>query len=413
MSFPKQTIRDLPLHGTTVLLRADYNVPQKADGSIADDYRIRQSLPTLQYLIERECKIVICSHLGRPEGKPDKRFTLEPVAQHLADLIKQQVHFIPDCVGDRVSQILKHLPAGSVSLLENLRYYPDEEANADDFARQLAAASGATYFIQDGFGVVHRAHASTDAITRVLPSAAGLLLQKEYAHLVAVRDNPQRPLVAVMGGAKISDKIKVVVDFVQKADKVIIGGAMANNFLRWEGYNVGKSKVEDDIDEVIERIASLVCSDTHDHKTCLRRSDKLILPVDVTTAKTMDKDAPWEHKKIEDIRDNDIILDIGNATVELMKTHLEGARTVLWNGTLGYAEIPHFAHGSAWLALWLAQHKSETNSVIGGGDTADFALHWDKAHGESFGHISTGGGAGLELLAGKKLPGIEALMDKK
>lgn len=412
MSFPKQTIRDLPLHGATVLVRADYNVPLKADGTIADDYRVTQSLATLQYLIEQECTIVICAHLGRPDGKPNKEFSLEPVAQHLANLIKRPVHFVPDCIGDQVTQALKALPKGGIALLENLRFYAEEEANDETFAARLAKDSGATYFVQDGFGVVHRAHASTDAITRYLPSVSGLLLELEYTRLTQVRDNPRRPLAAVMGGAKISDKIKVVVDFVEKADHVVISGAMANNFLRWTGCNVGKSKVEDDVDEVIERIAGLVCKENHTHGRCITKSGKILLPVDVVVAREIDKDAPWQHKTLDEISDDDIILDVGNRTIELTERHLAKVHTVLWNGTLGYAEIPHFAHGSSRLALWLAKHKQQVVSVIGGGDTADFVLHWDEAHGKSFDHVSTGGGASLELLAGKELPGITALMGK-
>lgn len=411
--FKKQTVRDLPLHGKTVLLRADYNVPLKPDGSIADDFRIRQSLPTLQYLMEQHCKIVIMAHLGRPEGKMNKEFSLEPVAQHLADLIKVPVHFVPDCVGDQVRQTVKHTEHTSIVLLENLRFHPEEEANDEKFARSLAHDSSAEYFIQDGFGVVHRAHASTDAITRFLPSAAGLLLEREYVNLVQVRDDPKRPLVVVMGGAKISDKITLVNKFAKIADKVIIGGAMANNFLKWEGFDVGKSKVEDEVDGVISDIAHAVCGETHNHRDCLRHNPKFLLPVDAAVAKSLDENEHRIVKKVSEIAEDDLIFDIGDESIEAMVRALDGAKTVLWNGTLGMAEHEEFAHGSARLALWLAQHKEGVKSVIGGGDTADFALHWDAAHGDSFGHVSTGGGAGLELLAGEKLPGVEALLDKK
>lgn len=411
--FPKQTIRDLPLEGKTVLLRADYNVPLETDGSVGDDYRITQSLPTLQYLMEQRCKIVICAHLGRPDGMPTPKFSLEPVAQYLANLIGVPVHFIPECVGDQVAQTIKHLEKTSIVLLENLRFHAQEEANDEAFARQLAQDSQADYFVQDGFGVVHRAHASTEAVTHMLPSAAGLLLEKEYAHLVQVRDHPVRPLVAVLGGAKISDKITLVEDFVRKADKVIIGGAMANNFLKWEGYNVGKSKVEDGVDEVISRIIHELCGENHDHRQCLRRNPRFMLPMDVAVATTLEGNPPRQVKKVEDVGDDDYILDIGDQTIEHMTKGLEDVGTVLWNGTLGLAEQDNFAHGSARLALWLAQHRTEVKSVIGGGDTADFALHWDARHGDSFSHVSTGGGASLELLAGEKLPGIEALLDKR
>lgn len=413
MLFPKQTIRDIPLEGKTVLLRADYNVPLEDDGRIADDYRIKQSLPTLQYLMEQKCKVVICAHLGRPDGKPEMKFSLEPVAQHLANLIGVPVHFVPDCVGDRVKQTIKSLDKTSIVLLENLRFQPQEEANDEQFARLLAKDTGADYFVQDGFGVVHRAHASTDAITRQLPSVAGLLLEKEYTNLVQVRDHPKRPLVAILGGAKISDKITVVDDFIRKADKVVIGGAMANTFLQWLGYPVGKSKVEEGVEEAIVRIMRQVCGEHHDHRECLLHNPNFILPIDVAVATTLEDGAPRQIKKLEDVAADEYILDIGDATIERVAEVLQGAREVLWNGTLGLAEHDSFAHGSARLALWLAQYKDKLHSVIGGGDTADFVLHWDGAHGGSFGHVSTGGGASLELLAGEKLPGIEALLDKK
>lgn len=396
-----------------MLLRADYNVPLEEDGSIGDDYRIKQSLPTLQYLREQRCKIIVISHLGRPKGKTDKALSLEPVAQRLADLMGKPVPFVPDCVGDRAKQAVKHMQQGSVTLLENLRFHAGEEANDDGFARQLAKTTGADYLVQDGFGAAHRAHASTEAITGHLPSMAGLLLEKEYVNLVQIRDHPKRPLAAVLGGAKISDKIQVVEDFIAKADKVVISGAMANNFLQWEGYPVGKSKVETGMERTVARIIHDVCGEQHDHRGCLRRNGRFMLPVDVAVAKTLEGGAPREVKPVEDVTDDDYILDIGDATIEWILKHLEGSHTVLWSGTLGMTEQDNFAHGSARLALYLAQHKDQLRSVIGGGDTADFVLHWDGAHGGSFGHVSTGGSASLELLAGETLPGVEALLDKK
>lgn len=412
MKLPKQTIRDVPLDDKTVLVRADYNVPLDEHGAIDDDYRIRQSLPTLQYLLEQNCKIVICSHLGRPEGKNVPEFSLEPVAQHLANLIGRRVHFIPTILGDRAEQAIKSMENGHIALLENVRFYAEEEQNDMEFARGLKEASSAEYFIQDGFGVVHRKHASTDAITKLLPSVAGLLLEKEFTHLTQVRANPKRPLTAVLGGAKISDKITLVDDFVQLADKVIIGGAMANNFLRFLSYPVGKSKVEDDVDEIVARIIGHACSEKHRHHECLINHPSFILPVDVAVAKSLDEDAPREVKRLEDVEDDDYILDIGDSSIDHMITSIEDSQTVLWNGTLGFAEHANFAHGSARLAQWLAEHKDSVRSVIGGGDTADFVLHWDSANGASFTHVSTGGGASLELLAGETLPGIEALLDK-
>lgn len=409
--FRKQTIRNLPLEGKVVLLRADYNLPLEADGSIADDFRLRQSLPTLHYLLEQRATVVICSHLGRPGGKPDKKLSLEPVAQYLANLLHVPVHFVPDCVGDRVAQTVKNIQKPAVLLLENVRFHAEEEQNDEAFAKQLAVSSGASYFVQDGFGVAHRAHASTEAITRFLPSVAGLLLEKEVTTLEKVRDNPARPLAVVLGGAKVSDKIQVVEHFVKTADRVVIGGAMANNFFQWQGSKVGKSKVEADQEQVVERIARLVCSDIHDHRFCMQQNQKLFLPQDVATAKTVDETAERTSKPIDEVADDDHILDMGDASIEQMLNVLDGAKTVLWSGTLGVAELPNFAHGSARLCLWLAQHKNELTSVVGGGDTVDFALHWDAAHGASFSHVSTGGSASLELLASQKLPGVEALLE--
>jgi phosphoglycerate kinase len=234
MVFFKRTIRDVPLDKQTVLIRADYNVPLTSSGKISDDLRIRASIPTLEYLIERGCKIVIMSHLGRPDGR-DSALSLEPIAERLAHLLKRDIRFVDDCVGDKVYQVVKRAPVGSIIVLENLRYYKEEEADDHDFAQKIAKATGAKYFVQDGFGVVHRAHASTHAITLYIPSVAGLLLEHEYTTITGAMEAPKRPLVAIMGGAKVSDKIGVIERFVHVADKIIIGGAMANTFLAYKG----------------------------------------------------------------------------------------------------------------------------------------------------------------------------------
>jgi phosphoglycerate kinase len=412
MLFQKLTIKDIPLEGKTVLLRADYNVPLDDNGKIDDDYRIKQSLPTLHYLLEQNCKIVICSHLGRPKGEKDHKLSLEPIAQHLADLISRPVSFVPDCVGDKVEQAVKRLHPGNLVLLENLRFYLEEKENQPEFARNLAKSSQANYLIQDGFGVVHRAHASTDAITRVLPSVAGLLLEKEYINLSAVREKPQRPLVAVMGGAKVTDKVDMVEEFISIADKIVIGGAMANNFLKFLGYPVGKSKLEPEAESEVKKIITAFCKDSHDHKQCMWDNSKFMLPIDAAVAKSLENGEKRQNKLLKEVEEDDYILDIGDKSIERMIEMLSDTKTVLWNGTMGLAEHESFAHGSARLALFLAQNKNKIRSVIGGGDTADFALNWDGAHGGSFTHVSTGGGASLELLAGKKLPGVEALLDK-
>jgi len=404
MSFFKRTVRDIPVENQTVLVRADYNVPQKNSGVIDDDLRIRASLPTLEYLISKHAKVVIISHLGRPEGK-EAKYSLKPIAARLSELLGKPVIFVEDCIGDKVVQAVKKAPKNSVILLENLRYYAEEEANDEAFAGKIAKSTGARYFVQDGFGVVHRAHASTDAITHFIPSVAGLLLEREYVTITAAMEKPQRPLVAVMGGAKVSDKITVIERLVDIADKIIIGGAMSNTFLKYKGHHMGSSKVEDGQEKVLDSIY-LAAHEKLDSSI----DDFIILPTDVAIASKISDTATRENEKLGNLHPKDIALDIGDASIERMVEEVAQAKTVIWNGTLGYAELPEFAHGSARLALALAT-QPQTTSIIGGGDTADFVLKWDGRGGESFTHISTGGGASLELMAGKKLPGIESLLD--
>lgn len=404
MAFFKRTIKDVPIDHKTVLVRADYNVPLNKKGEISDDLRIRASIPTLEYLLKHHAKVVVMSHLGRPEGR-DKSQSLEPVAAHLSELLGKEVIFVEDCIGDKVVQAVKKAPANAVILLENLRYYKEEEANDEKFAEKIAKSTGARYFVQDGFGVVHRAHASTDAITHFIPGVAGLLLEREYVTITSAMEHPKRPLVAVMGGAKISDKITVIERLVGVADRIVIGGAMANTFLKYKGYHVGASKVEDGQEPVLDGIYSAA----HD-KSEGYADDFIMLPADVAVAKEVSERATRRNVGIGEVAGDDIILDIGQKAIDNMVNAIQGAQTVIWNGTLGYAEFPEFAHGSARLALELAS-KPEITSIIGGGDTADFVLKWDGNGGESFTHVSTGGGASLELMAGKKLPGVESLLD--
>jgi len=404
MGFFKQTIRDVPLDDTTVLVRADYNVPLGPDGTIADDFRIRASLPTIRGLQKRGCKVVIISHLGRPEGR-DESLSLEPIATRLGELLDQPVEFVDDCVGDKVIQAVKKTPKNRVILLENLRFHSEEEANDLAFARKVAAATKASYFVQDGFGVVHRAHASTDAITMCIPSVAGLLLEREYMSITKAMRAPERPLVAVMGGAKVSDKIKVITELIAVADTIIISGAMANTFLAYKGLDMGKSRIEPDQTAILDEIYAAAAK-----KVGQARVDGfLVLPVDVAVA-TAVEDVPRREVRVSQLEADDIALDVGRATIEKTDRIIAHAKTVIWNGTLGVSELPHFAHGSARLALMLATHP-EITSIVGGGDTAEFVLGWDAKKGESFSHVSTGGGASLELMAGEKLPGIESLLD--
>ncbi len=402
--FLKRTVRDVPLKGKTVLVRADYNVPLAKDGTISDDLRIRASLPTLKYLIDKKCRVVICSHLGRPDGIPTEKFTLEPVAERLSELLRRNVRFVSECVGDQVVQAVKQLGAGQVLLLENLRFHPEEEADDAVFAKNIAKATKASYFVQDGFGVVHRAHASTEAVTRYLPSVAGLLLEKEVRTIADAMRKPKKPFVAIVGGAKIADKIGVIERFIEKADRIIIGGAMANTFLRYKGYPIGKSVAETDQDDILKKIYDATAKKTE------RVDEFILLPRDVAVAKKISSDAKRRIVPINEVAKDDIILDIGPESIEDAVKSVEVAKTVVWNGTLGYAELEEFSHGSARMALTLASHP-ETTSIIGGGDTADFALKWSDGDTRDFTHVSTGGGASLELMSGKKLPGVEALLD--
>lgn len=402
--FFKQTIRTVPLEHKTVLVRTDYNVPLAHDGTISDDLRIRASLPTLRYLLAHGCKVVIISHLGRPEGR-DTALSLEPIGQRLAKLLGHPVLFVNDCIGDRVRQVVKRAPKNAVILLENLRFYTEEEANSLVFARQIARDTAARYFVQDGFGVVHRAHASTQAITFCIPSVAGLLLEKEYQTITSALENPKRPLVTIMGGAKVSDKIAVVERFIHTADRILIGGAMANTFLAYAGNSMGASKVEADQADTVKRIYASAAK-----KVGGRTDEFIVLPTDVALATTISPTATRRVTSVQRIAKDELALDIGDDTIKTFVDIIRDAGTVIWNGPVGYSEVMAFAAGSAAVARALAENSSIT-SIIGGGDTADFVLKWDKKHGDSFTHVSTGGGAALELMAGEKLPGIESLLD--
>jgi 3-phosphoglycerate kinase len=409
VGFFKQTIRDLPLHHGKhyrVLVRVDYNVPLK-DGQVSDDLRIKAGLPTLQYLLDQGCSLVLISHLGRPDGKPDQKYSLEPCAVRLQELIGKPVTFVDDTIGDLALQTVKKAPEGSIVLLQNLRFDPREEENDAEYAKAIAKVAQADFFVQDGFGVVHRAHASTDAITHELPSVSGLLLEKEYVTITEAMENPARPLVAILGGAKVSDKIKVVERFVKLADTVLIGGAMANTFLQYKGFSVGASMVEADQKETLDSIYQAARDKGGDNV-----DEFVVLPTDVAVAPTVDPSEKRENRLVEHIHTDDMALDIGDNSIEQFTSIVERAKTVIWNGPLGMSELPNFAHGSARVALSLATHPDIT-SIVGGGDTADFVLKWDARKGGSFTHVSTGGGASLDLMAGNKLPGVEALLDAR
>lgn len=408
VGFFKQTVKDLPLrHGShyRVLVRVDYNVPLK-DGKVDDDLRIRAGLPTLQYLLDHSCSLVLISHLGRPEGH-DLSCSLEPAAKRLGELIGQDVIFVDDTTGDAALQAVKKAPRGSIVMLQNVRFDAREEENDVDYAKAIARVAQADFFVQDGFGVVHRAHTTTEAITHQLPSVAGLLLEKEYATISKAMEDPERPLVAIMGGAKVSDKIQVVERFVKLADKVLIGGAMANTFLAYKGYSMGASKVESDQKETLDSIYAAAKKKAGD-----KVDEFLVLPTDVAVAHAFEESEKRVNKSIDHIHTDEMALDIGDDSIEHYTAAIAEAKMVIWNGPLGVDMFRNFAHGSARVALTLATHP-DIKSIVGGGDTADFVLKWDAQKGGSFTHVSTGGGASLDLMAGKKLPGVEALLDAR
>lgn len=404
MGFFKQTIRDLPLNGQTILVRVDYNVPLNDKGEIDDDLRVRASLPTLRYLLERDCKLVLISHLGRPEGH-DKKFSLEPVSVRLGELLGQEVQFIDEAIGEKVYQGVRTAAKKSVTLLENLRFYDGEKADDQDFAKDLAKYSQAEYFVQDGFGNAHRSDASMHAITLCLPSVAGLLIEREYVTITEAMENPKKPLVAAVGGAKVSDKIQVLERFVELADTILIGGAMANTFLAYKGFKLGKSKMESDQGETLDKIYEAARKKVGDGV-----DNFIVLPTDVAVAPEVDESQVRTLRSVSNIEPDDMALDIGDVSIERFASIASQAGTVIWNGPMGMNELPEFSHGSARFCLALATHPDVT-SIVGGGDTADFVLKWDGEGGKSFTHVSTGGGASLDLMAGKKLPGIESLLD--
>lgn len=427
--FSKKTVKDIGLKGKTVLLRADYNVPVE-HGKITDDYRVKQSLPTINYLLGQDAKLVICSHLGRPDGKANPAFSLAPVAKRLEKLLDRPVGFAHDCVGNDARKAARGLKAGQILLLENLRFHAEEEANDDGFAKELASL--AEVFAQDGFGVVHRAHASTEAITRHLPSVAGLLLEKEVDTITNVMENPKKPLMAIIGGAKIADKIEILERLIKMADFVAVGGAMANTFLAAKGLDVAGSLYDKDQLKLAKDIMA------KGEAEAKRRPFVFALPHDVVVAKKMDKAAAtrivdFSTQSLADIENypkrppasasqlykDEKILDIGPFSAAFYAGAVQQVKTVVWNGTMGVTEVGSlqgpigpFAHGTQTVVeALLGDLGNKPFTVVGGGDTVGYVESRELTG--LFGHVSTGGGASLELMSGHKLPGVEALMDKK
>ena len=404
---PKLSIRDLDLTDKRVLIRVDFNVPLSKDERpvILDDTRIRETVPTIEYALRRKARVILCSHLGRPKGKVVPAMSLRPVVDRLRELLdhvigpEENVAFAPDCVGEVATELVKNLQQGQTLLLENLRFHAEEEANDEAFAKKLA--DYADIFIDDAFGSAHRAHASTEGITHhVEQSAAGLLMESELNHLGKALNEPDRPFVAIIGGAKVSDKIEVIESLMDKADAILIGGGMAYTFLRAQGQTTGKSLVEEDKIEVAR--AAL--------EKAKAKGVRFLLPIDHILADRFDakaKATPFEGA--EAFPAEAMALDIGPKTEALFGDEIAGAQTVLWNGPMGVFEFAAFAHGTNAIAKAVAQNDDAT-TIVGGGDSVS-AIH-KSGFADRITHISTGGGASLEFLEGKKLPGVEALTEK-
>ncbi len=391
----KKSLKDIVVMGKKVFVRVDYNVPMK-DGVITNDNRIRATLPTLEYLLAQNAALILASHLGRPKGAPVPEFTLAPVAKRLSELLGKEVLFAPDCVGEEAAAMAKALKPGQILLLENLRYHKEEEKNDPEFSRQLASL--AEVAVNDAFGVSHRAHASVEGITKYIPTVAGFLLEKEILFLGQAVNDPVRPFVAIIGGAKVSDKIGVIENLLTKVDRLIIGGGMANTFLAAKGFATGKSLVEEDKLELARELMAKA-------KTA---GKELLLPVDVTIADRFAADAANKVVAADAIEGDWMALDIGPVTSQAYAEALRDAKTVVWNGPMGVFEMDVFAKGTEAVAKAVA--ASGAKSIVGGGDS--IAALEKLGLAREITHISTGGGASLEFLEGKVLPGVAALADK-
>jgi phosphoglycerate kinase len=387
----KKTVRDIEVQGKRVLVRVDFNVPMQ-DGQITDDRRIRESLPTIQYLLERGATVILMSHFGRPKGQRDPKYSLRPVAARLEQLLGRPVHFFEDCIGAAVEAGVASLPPNSVALLENVRFYPQEEANDPEFARALARLG--EVYVNDAFGSAHRAHASTEGVAHYLPAVAGLLMEKELRYLGQALANPERPFVAILGGAKVHDKIGVIQNLLPKVDKLLIGGGMAFTFLKAQGYEIGNSLLDADSLKFAAQMLQ-------------QASEKIVLPTDVVVAPALEPNAPTQTVPVSQIPPDQMGLDIGAATARAFSEIVRTARTVVWNGPLGAFETPPFEQGTRTVLCALAE--SGAVSILGGGDTAAAAEQLGVA--DKMTHVSTGGGASLEFLEGKTLPGVAALLD--
>ena len=392
----KKTVKDIDLAGKKVFVRCDFNVPMDENQKITDNRRIVSAIPTIKYLIEQNCKVILSSHLGRPKGEVKPEFSLAPVAVELSKLLGQEVLMAKDVIGESAKTLAENLQEGQVMLLENVRFHKEETDNDPEFAKELA--SMAEVFVNDAFGSAHRAHASTEGVSHYLPSVSGFLMEKELKFLGDALNNPERPFVAILGGAKVSDKIAVIDNLLEKVDTLMIGGAMAYTFFKAQGYNVGNSLCEPDkCDLALEAI-----------EKAKNKGVKLILPVDTKIGKEATADTESKTVAWTEIPDGWQGLDIGEKTIELFTEELKNAKTVVWNGPLGLFEVEQFAVGTNAIAKALSELNATT--IIGGGDSAAAVEKVGLA--SKMTHISTGGGASLEFLEGKQLPGVECLMDK-
>lgn len=390
--FSKKTVRDIDVKGKRVLVRVDFNVPIK-EGKITDDTRIRAALPTIEYLLEQGAAVILFSHLGRPKGGPDPKYSMKPVAEYLAKMVKAPVSFAEEAAGPKTEEIAKGLKPGEILVLENTRFYPGEEKNDMDLAKKFASL--ADVYVMDAFGSAHRAHSSTEGVTHFLPAVAGFLMEKEIQYLGQAISDPKRPFVAILGGAKISDKIGVIRNLLSKADSILIGGGMANTFFKAQGYPLGDSLVENEVLELAKELLK-------------DGGSKIRLPVDVVVASGTDEGAEIKVMPVGPVADGWRILDIGPETVESFGKVIKGSKTVVWNGPMGLFEDARFAKGTFGVAQALADSSAAT--IVGGGDSA--AAIQQSGLAEKITHISTGGGASLEMLEGITLPGVAALQDR-
>lgn len=394
----KKSIKDIEVKGKRILVRVDFNVPlDRNTGAISDDSRIRASLPTIKYLVDRKAKVILCSHLGRPRGKIDERLRMEPVAKRLSHLIGLPVRMVPDCVGQEVREKVEELKDGDILFLENVRFHSEEEANDPQFARELARL--ANIYVDDAFGTAHRAHASTVGVAKYLPAVAGFLMEKELEAMGKVLSAPEHPFACVIGGAKVSDKIGLVQNMLTRVDILLIGGGMAATFLKTQGYEVGHSSVEEDK----LGLAKGLLQDAKE------RGVPILLPVDVVVAEEIKDESSAKVVPIASIPTSSYIVDIGPQTIELFSDELKKCRTIMWNGPVGIYEIPRFAQGTKSLVKLLSTVNATT--VIGGGSSCDIVQEMGLANKMT--HVTTGGGATLRFLEGAPLPGVEALLDKR